>query len=191
MSKRKKSKSNQAPYERLGIVTIDEVLAVKDHETYVFLGEQVKLTSLRMQTFLNKGTVCSACGRKAKYFAVERHKSRQEGHSNSYHLNLYGFDKDGNELLFTHDHTIARSLGGKDHLSNTTTMCSHCNNVKSICENKISQLNAWYKQNGFKFRVALVEDFSNEIMKEIDLMSQEVDILLNQGSDDILEELEI
>jgi len=158
VSKRKKSKPNQAPYERLGIVTIDEVLAVKDQETYVFLGEQVKLTSLRMQTFLHKGTVCSACGREAAYFAVERHWSRQEGHSNTYHLNLYGLGVEENEILYTHDHTIARALGGKDQISNTETMCSHCNNSKSVCENKIAQLNEWYKKNGKSLRIAIVNE---------------------------------
>ena len=189
--KRKNSEPKESPYERLGLVDINDVLAVKNKETNEFQGEVIKLTSLRMQTFLNKGTICSACKRKARYFAIERHRSRQEGHSNSYHLNLYGVDSEGNELLFTHDHTIARSLGGKDHLSNTTTMCSYCNNVKSMCENKISLLNQWYKQHGYDFRVALVQDFSDEIMKEIDKVSQEVEILLNQDSDILLEELGI
>ena len=158
MVSKKKKKSEYNPYERLGLVTIEEVLSVKDKETHVFLDQQVKLTSLRMQTFLNKGTTCSACGREAMYFALERHKSRQLGHSNVYHLNLYGLDVEEKEILFTHDHTIARSLGGKDHLSNTTTMCSLCNNAKSVCENKISQLNDWYEKHGNSMRICIVNN---------------------------------
>ncbi|MNE07882.1 hypothetical protein D3C80_1005220 [compost metagenome] len=34
-------------------------------------------------------------------------------------------------MLFTHDHTLARSLGGTDDASNTTTMCAKCNFLKS------------------------------------------------------------
>jgi hypothetical protein len=47
--------------------------------------------------------------------------------SPTYHLNLYALDSDGREILMTHDHILARADGGKNHLSNTQTMCAPCN----------------------------------------------------------------
>ena len=92
-------------------------------------GQIVKIHSLRLRTFAIHGTVCSSCGLHATHFAVER-TSKNTNHS-SYHINLYGINSDGREVLFTHDHTLARALGGKDSIENTTTMCSPCNNKKS------------------------------------------------------------
>jgi 5-methylcytosine-specific restriction endonuclease McrA len=91
-------------------------------------GEYVNVSSIRLNTFAKNGTICSCCGLEASYFAIERDHSQP-----SYHLNLYGV-RDGNEVLFTHDHTLARSLGGKDSTVNTTTMCTECNHEKSIAE---------------------------------------------------------
>lgn len=47
---------------------------------------------------------------------------------------LWSVDDEGDERLFTHDHIIARSLNGKDDITNTQTMCSPCNAEKSIAE---------------------------------------------------------
>lgn len=131
MSKKKKIeiREKRETYERLGVVEIEDVSPEKEND--VFLGENVKLSSLRMRTFLTKGTVCSSCGLSAKFFAVERHI---RANHQKYHLNLYGINDEGNEILFTHDHTLARSLGGKDHINNTTTMCTVCNGIKAIKE---------------------------------------------------------
>ena len=89
-------------------------------------GVNVGVGSLRLQTFLYKGTTCIACGVKATYFAIER-DTASEVNDRPYHLNLWGVKDDGEPVLFTHDHTLARSLGGKDRLSNTETMCCFCN----------------------------------------------------------------
>jgi len=87
--------------------------------------------SLRLRTFCRAAYTnilkCSCCGIEATYFAVESFK---RGNQKSCHINLYGLDSDGDEVLFTHDHTLARSLGGADNLSNTTVMCSPCNSRK-------------------------------------------------------------
>jgi hypothetical protein len=69
----------------------------------------------------------------AKYFALEKTLEKDP-----YHLNLYGV-KNGKEVLFTHDHTLARSLGGRDNISNTTTMCTHCNFEKSKGERVLAE----------------------------------------------------
>lgn len=93
-------------------------------------GVTVKITSLRMQTFLEKGQVCVGCGLKATFFAVEKAKG------NVWHLNLYGVDGEGDEVLFTQDHIFNRAAGGKDSLSNSETMCLVCNIKKSVVEGK-------------------------------------------------------
>lgn len=59
-----------------------------------------------------------------------------------YHLNLWGV-KDGEEVLFTHDHVLARGLGGKDNLDNTQTMCCYCNwekgDLEAILANELKE----------------------------------------------------
>jgi hypothetical protein len=116
-------------YIRSGVVSISEVLPLikKSNKRAIVGGEYVKVNSLRLRTF-TKSTVCKCCGLEASYFAVERDTGQE-----TYHLNLYGI-RDGKEVLFTHDHTLARSLGGDDKIHNTTTMCNECNFKKSIIE---------------------------------------------------------
>lgn len=100
-------------------------------------GVPVGVSSLRLMTFAVHGTTCSCCGLKATHFAIER-DMRDIGKpmaDKPYHLNLYGI-QDGFDILFTHDHTKARALGGVDNLSNTTTMCFFCNMNKSVGERK-------------------------------------------------------
>lgn len=121
-------------YTRSSIVSISEVVPyILDRnvdKTYLN-GKQVGVSSLRLRTFANKGTECSACHLQATHFAIEACLGQD-----SYHLNLYG-SIDGDEVLFTHDHTLARSLGGKDNIDNTTTMCYTCNQEKSIGERNL------------------------------------------------------
>lgn len=91
--------------------------------------------SLRLRTFCRAAyqnlLECSCCKLKAEYFAVEGFKTNND--NNSVHVNLYG-RRNGEEVLFTHDHTLARALGGADNLSNTSVMCSFCNSKKSKAE---------------------------------------------------------
>lgn len=122
-------KKRQREYIRAGIVSIDTVLPLiknPDIKSVVLLGRKVNVTSLRLQTFA-KSCTCSDCGLEATHFAVEN--------NSNWHLNLWadrGPDK--KEMLFTHDHTLARSLGGADDETNVTTMCAKCNHKKSIGE---------------------------------------------------------
>ena len=95
-------------------------------------GISLNISSLRLQTFAMKGTVCKCCGLKATHFAIERDiaTASKDG---PYHLNLWGI-KDDEEVIFTHDHTLARGLGGKDNINNTKTMCCYCNWEKGKLE---------------------------------------------------------
>jgi hypothetical protein len=129
----------QAKYDRLVTYPVDEVMvAISNHlhdwkigkvekvdKRTEFNGLQVKLGSLRLRTFNKSGICCVECGLEATHFALEKNPMDV-----NYHLNLWGFNEDGKEILFTHDHILARSLGGADNLSNTQTMCSVCNFAK-------------------------------------------------------------
>lgn len=126
-------------YIRGGVASIEEVLpqivvSNKKSDVRVLIkGEMVKVGSLRLQTFAKHGTTCSACGLKATHFALEKNAETYL----YYHLNLYGVNSEGEEVLFTHDHTLARCLGGKDNIENTTTMCSPCNSAKAVIEHNL------------------------------------------------------
>ena len=130
-------------YTRLGTVDIDVIRnaqslvwndAKPEKAKFKTNGVEVKLFSKgsRLKTFFHHGTKCSACGMEAQFYAVER--PAHEVGDFPYHLNLYGIDTNGQEVLFTHDHTLARSAGGKDNIDNTTTMCRPCNFAKSLIE---------------------------------------------------------
>jgi len=119
-------------YKRAGLVAIEDVLPLilnKSIEKVVIHGIRVNVTSLRLQTFAIKGQECSSCGVKATHFAVETKDTGPE----AWHLNLWADRShlEKGEMLMTHDHTLARGLGGKDHIDNCTTMCSKCNFQKS------------------------------------------------------------
>lgn len=100
----------------------------------------VGVSSLRMKTFgraahHSNGLRCVSCNLEAKFFAVESFCRAQD---QTPHVNLYGVNDNGNEVLFTHDHILARSLGGADNLTNSQIMCSPCNNKKSRGEHKLA-----------------------------------------------------
>jgi len=103
--------------------TIDEILSLIGTEPSAYItaldGNTYKVgtKSLRLLTFKNTGVVCPFCGITATHFTIS-----YQAKSLNYHLNLFS-----NDILFTHDHIVARSKGGKDDLSNTRTMCGPCN----------------------------------------------------------------
>lgn len=100
-----------------------------------FDGEQIKLSSLRLRTFATHGIECVDCGVKAVFFAMERHHMDVK-----YHINLWAVRDNGKQVLMTHDHILARSLGGADNIANTQTMCMDCNFEKGKIEHKLKEL---------------------------------------------------
>jgi len=134
--KKKKKERSHPEYERLGTLYIDEVmphigkLKYPNHTRieHEFCGEMIYVDSLRYLTYKVHGTVCEKCGLKGLYFAIERHSIRD---SDRYHLNLYGKNEDGKEVMMTMDHVIPKSKGGLDHTSNTVPMCEPCNFEKA------------------------------------------------------------
>jgi hypothetical protein len=97
-------------------------------------GDKVNVFSTRLQTFKNKGINCVACGLKGQYFVKEKSDKDLV-----FHINLFGVDKSGREVMFTKDHIIPKSKGGKDKLDNLQTMCERCNTAKrdNLPKNKI------------------------------------------------------
>lgn len=111
--------------DRKGIVPFQDVISfIKSGKKVVLLGESVKTGSVRLQLFA-KGHICVICGAEGSYFAVERSPNQ-----NSYHLNLYGINSQGQEVLFTKDHIHPKSLGGADTIDNMQCMCKICNETK-------------------------------------------------------------
>jgi hypothetical protein len=133
--------NNNSPehYERIGILKLHDVFPhIKENfnnfgkRKVNINGFNVNVQSLRLRTFYKQGVTCPCCSLTAQYFAVERSK----GNSGGYHLNLYGLNNQNEEVIFTHDHIIARALGGADDITNSITMCGPCNWNKG----KIEQL---------------------------------------------------
>jgi len=105
---------------------LNKVYNKRNEKKYVDLdGDFVKINSQRYQLFKHKGCTCVKCGLVGTYFAKE--KAEQDAR---YHLNLYGKNSEGEEIMLTKDHIIPKSLGGLNHLSNYQTMCKICNEEK-------------------------------------------------------------
>lgn len=117
-------------YIRKEIYQIDELLSLvkmwySKKDIAIFDGDEIKLGSQRYKLFKSKGVICVTCGLEGKYFAKERDINTQ-----SWHMNLYGIDKQGNEVMLTKDHIKPKALEGKNNLSNYQVMCSVCNHEK-------------------------------------------------------------
>lgn len=112
-------------YERKGILPLSFLSSLKDaskenvYETINNVNVNVKITSQRYPVFKNN-TKCVCCGLEASYLSIDKKKGENENTEN-YHLNMYGL-KDSNEMLFTKDHIIPKSKGGKNVQSNYQTM---------------------------------------------------------------------
>ena len=116
-----------APLENIFAAIREGASMAKPRHTYE--GFTFNVSSLRLRTFcrdVGLGKLhCASCGLKASFFAVEAFARNTD--NKSVHANLYGVKEDGEEVLFTHDHILARALGGEDTLKNSQTMCGPCN----------------------------------------------------------------
>ena len=87
---------------------------------------ELRTKSLRYQLFYREidRLKCVTCGMEGTYFLIQ--KSIGTDHK-VYHANLYGIDKNGEEMMLTKDHIIRRRDGGPDHPDNMQVMCGNCN----------------------------------------------------------------
>lgn len=99
-------------------------LLLKGEGQYIGV-KTVNLKSSRVQTY-SKSQVCVNCGKKISYFAVEKHRST----TSTWHLNAYHLKDDGEEMMMTSDHILAKSMGGDNGLENRQVMCIACNILK-------------------------------------------------------------
>jgi len=96
-------------------------------------GHPMKVYSLRYENFMANGMACCVCGIKGDRFYKERNFTvggKSTADNGEYHFNLYAIDSEGDEVLMTKDHIIAKALGGSDHVPNMQPMCTVCNNTK-------------------------------------------------------------
>lgn len=94
----------------------------------VLNGISVKTSTTRLRTFVEKGLVCRHCGMVGKFFAVEY---AEASGIQTAHLNLYGINDQGNEVLMTSDHIMPISKGGnKKSIHNRQCLCTVCNMKK-------------------------------------------------------------
>ncbi len=117
------------------VYTINDVLpfiSQKSDKKKKFYDEnEVKMFSLRLKTFAIHGIICVTCGLQGEFFALEQDYAMYKSGNSRYHFNLYAKNEEGTEILFTKDHILPKSKGGKDNLNNTQTMCIICNGEKA------------------------------------------------------------
>lgn len=125
-----------APSQVLPFVRNRNFKDTKENLKVDFNGDLIDISSSRLVTFKEKGCKCVSCGLEGSVFFKERYND-----SAPWHFAFYGY-RNGVEILFTKDHIIPVSKGGKDSLSNLQTMCTSCNNAKGDKLNfKVEQKN--------------------------------------------------
>lgn len=93
----------------------------KNSHDMIVDGFHVHPVSMRYMTFYQKGTTCACCGKRGTHF-----KLCGEPGTNRRHFNLFADDG----TLFTKDHILPASKGGKDNVANMQPMCEPCNLAK-------------------------------------------------------------
>lgn len=111
---------------RINEFKLKDVFAAMNRGKKTKLGKhRVKVGSCRLRLF-KKNHKCVNCGLEANTFILEKcHTSDVTPH-----LNMYRKCRNGRLILFTKDHIIPKSKGGKTHMSNLQTMCCYCNVCK-------------------------------------------------------------
>ena len=71
------------------------------------------------------GCTCKECGLQASFFVLE------DWVNGGFHFNLYGYNEKGEMVMMTIDHILAKSKGGKNHISNYQPLCKVCNENKA------------------------------------------------------------
>lgn len=113
-------------YENIAVLNFDDVMSkLDDGENYYVNGIRVKTSGERLQCYNHKGTKCISCGRDGIVMMAQKHKADKNAH-----INLYSVGENGNLIMMTVDHTIPRSMMGRNHHENFEPMCTKCNGKK-------------------------------------------------------------
>lgn len=116
-------------YITLAEYPIDDILPYIGSRKQFYCNDKiysVKLTSARLRLF-QQSLTCVGCKFVGSVFRLQL--AEKDLLTIVPHINLYGI-KDGKSILFTKDHIIPKSKGGKNILSNYQTMCYECNFAK-------------------------------------------------------------
>ena len=124
----------------LGEFGLDEVMpfiSEQDSKRDYQIGDKtysVRMNSDRYFVFRDNPS-CVACGLQGTKMILDLNPGDQ-----SPHFNLYA-EEDGRYVLMTKDHILAKACGGKDELTNYTTCCAICNNLKGHYDLSYAQVN--------------------------------------------------
>lgn len=108
-------------------LSLSEVPPIVDHVMTFPNGMTCNAKSPRMRLlWVHKNLTCTFCGISAAFAAVECHEATKD----NAHLNFYGLDHNGKEVLLTWDHIQPKSLGGSNAMGNSQCLCTICNGLK-------------------------------------------------------------
>lgn len=115
---------NKVLIEKLPLSTINNTY--RKNKTIIKInGYDVQAKDDRYLNFIKNGFKCANCGMEGKYVNLEFNIRKKN------HLNVYGLDGSGKEILLTKDHIYPKSKGGLDSIKNYQVLCERCNNKKS------------------------------------------------------------
>lgn len=144
-------------YIRYIKVSLPEIPPVLEGKILFPNGMSVNCKSTRMKLlWVHKNLVCEFCGIAAKYAWVEAHIATPE----QTHLNFYGIDAGGQEVLLTWDHVEPKSLGGSNSLTNAQCLCTICNSIKGNDLPNGSDVTKIRKQKGLPIHYTYLADGS-------------------------------
>lgn len=124
----------------IGTCTIKEVLdEVGKKKSINKIGHNINLDSQRLKLFKRDGVKCVCCEEEATHMSIDFGSKKDKVP----HFNLRG----KNNLLFTKDHIIPYSKGGKNYMTNYQVMCEKCNLKKQNREITLEELKKEIKKN--------------------------------------------
>jgi hypothetical protein len=88
-------------------------------------GIGIRMDSLRYMVF-QRDLACAWCGLTGHFFLLQAGEDDPKGRG---HFNLFA-EENGKLVMFSKDHVIPKSWGGKETLENMQTMCTTCNWIK-------------------------------------------------------------